>query len=174
MRCLLALSLSLLVACNPKQASSTSENPNPSPNPSVASPDVSAPQPGDEARCRLLDSTNLDERVDAAEQLSDSHAPVHVGGTEQVMEAAGEWCARTFGIRPGWLPGSCSQHLECGWGHRCDGDLDVLERGAGTCVEAECHEAGPGLPARTCATTQLCAYEDGFSIENGLGYCEAP
>jgi hypothetical protein len=77
----------------------------------------------------------------------------------------------------GWMMGkgssSCSQHLECGWGHRCDGDLDVLQRGAGTCVEAECHEAGHGLPARSCAAPQSCAYEDGFSIENGIGYCEA-
>jgi hypothetical protein len=104
MRSVLALTLTLLVACNPKQASSTSENPNPSSDPPAESPDASAPQPGDEARCRLLDSQDLDERVDAAEQLSDRHAPLSVGGTEQVMTAAGEWCVKTFGIRPGWLP----------------------------------------------------------------------
>src|SRR5689334_5575980 len=98
MRCLFALALTLLTACHPQQA------PSDSPNTPAASPDTSAPEPGDEARCRALDSENLDERVDAAEYLSDRHAPMTVGGTEQTMETAAEWCIRTFDIRPGWMP----------------------------------------------------------------------
>src|SRR5262245_12504543 len=104
MRRYLAASLTALIACNTNPSSSSSETPNPTPP--TASPEAVGPEPGDEALCLALDSANLYDRVDAAEQLSDRLTHEPIGGTEQTMEAAGEWCVSTFGIRPGWLPGS--------------------------------------------------------------------
>ena len=51
---------------------------------------------------------------------------------------------------------------------------DTLYRGqlSGVCVEADCHEAAGSLAARSCPAPKRCAYEDGFAIGNGIGFCE--
>lgn len=74
--------------------------------PTAVSPIDAAPAPAGDAQldalCRDLDSDDLDTRSAAARELLTHLGPVE-GGTEQQMEAAGEFCADR-GLSPSWMP----------------------------------------------------------------------
>jgi hypothetical protein len=57
----------------------------------------------DEDACRRLDGP-LADRSAAAQSIRETHAIIVEGGSEQQMEAAGEYCRRTYGFAPSWLP----------------------------------------------------------------------
>jgi len=67
------------------------------------SPRGKPPAPRDDVAtaCRLLDSQDLTTRSDAVRRLT-PHLGVREGGSEQLMDAAGRFCA-SRGIKPTWL-----------------------------------------------------------------------
>jgi hypothetical protein len=54
--------------------------------------------------CLALDDDDLSVRRRAAEQLRHQVRSLGLGGTEQQMEAAAEWCEAEHGLRPRWMP----------------------------------------------------------------------